>query len=371
VPSRSPFTAFFRSATKNRLASAVNFRRAGFVTSAAPPPRVGYVVIGRNEGERLKACLRSIQPGSDVVYVDSGSTDGSVAFAESMGFSTVLLDTSKGFTAARARNAGLRALEGRDLAFVQMIDGDCELDSNWVDAALAAFAEYPDVAVVFGRRRERFPERSIYNRLCDEEWDVPVGEARSCGGDALFRLQPLLDAGGYDDAVIAGEEPDLCLRIRRNGWHIRRIPAEMTRHDAAMTRFSQWWKRSKRSGHAFAGLLDRNGINSDARWRAQVKSITLWAGVIPLLVGLLAISAFAMPLLGYAAVVLALLYPLQVARLAWRKWRGGAPFGFAFASAFFLTLGKFPQLSGVLRYHHDQRADRRPEIIEYKGPETA
>lgn len=341
------------------------------MTPAASKPRVGYVVIGRNEGERLKACLRSIRPGSDVVYVDSGSTDGSVAFAESIGFSTVLLDTSKGFTAARARNAGLRALEGRDLAFVQMIDGDCELDADWVDAALAAFADYPDVAVVFGRRRERFPERSIYNRLCDEEWDVPVGEVRSCGGDALFRLQPLLDAGGYNDEVIAGEEPDLCLRIRHNGWRIRRIPAEMTRHDAAMTRFSQWWKRTKRSGHAFAGLLDRNGINADERWRAQVKSITIWGGVIPLLILFLAIGAFALPLLAVAALLLALLYPVQVVRLALRKRREGAPFGFALTSAFFLTLGKFPQLAGVLRYHHDRRSDRRPQIIEYKGPETA
>jgi hypothetical protein len=327
--------------------------------------RVGVVVIGRNEGERLKACLRSIPPGSDVVYVDSGSTDGSVAFAESMGFQTVALDTSKGFTAARARNAGLARLKGRPLDYVQMVDGDCELDVGWVDAGLAAFADEPDLAVAFGRRRERFPDRSIYNRLCDEEWDVPVGEARSCGGDALFRLAPLEAAGGYNGAIIAGEEPDLCIRLRQAGWRIRRIDAEMTRHDAAMTRFSQWWKRSKRSGHAFAELHQRHP--AEPRWRAQVRSILLWGGIVPGLVLLCAFVALVRPAVGWVALLMLLAYPAQVARIGWRKWRGGTPLGFAFASAFFLMLGKLPQLTGVLLYRRNQASAQAPTIIEYKG----
>lgn len=329
--------------------------------------RVGVVVIGRNEGERLKTCLRSIPPGSDVVYVDSGSTDGSVEFAESMGFDTVTLDTSRGFTAARARNAGLERLQGRSLDFVQMVDGDCELDVGWIDAALAAFTDEPDLAIVFGRRRERFPERSLYNRLCDEEWDVPVGQARACGGDALFRMAPLVAAGGYNGDIIAGEEPDLSLRLRRAGWRIRRIDAEMTRHDAAMTHFSQWWRRSKRSGHAFAELLQRHGGEAEPRWRAQVNSIILWGGVVPGLILLSALLALAAPLFGWVALILFLGYPLQVARIGWRKWRGGKPFGFAMASAFFLMLGKVAQLTGVIRYRRNRASAKASTIIEYKG----
>jgi cellulose synthase/poly-beta-1,6-N-acetylglucosamine synthase-like glycosyltransferase len=329
--------------------------------------RVGVVVIGRNEGERLKTCLRSIPPGSDVVYVDSGSTDGSIEFAESMGFDVVALDTSRGFTAARARNAGLERLRGGGLDFVQMVDGDCELDVGWIDAALAAFLDEPDLAIVFGRRRERFPDRSIYNRLCDEEWDVPVGEARACGGDALFRMAPLLAAGGYNGDIIAGEEPDLSLRLRRAGWRIRRIDAEMTRHDAAMTHLSQWWKRSKRSGHAFAELLQRHGGDAEPRWRAQVNSIILWGGVMPGLILLSALLALAAPVFGWIALLLFLAYPLQVARIGWRKSRGGKPFGFALASAFFLMLGKVAQLTGVIRYRRNRASARASTIIEYKG----
>ena len=99
---------------------------------------------------------------------------------------------------------------------------------GWFEAALAAMDRDPQLAVVCGRRRERFRERSIYHRLCDLEWDTPVGEARACGGDALMRVTALQQAGGYNEAVIAGEEPELCVRLRQCGWKVWRIEAEMT-----------------------------------------------------------------------------------------------------------------------------------------------
>src|SRR5690349_8029988 len=153
--------------------------------------KVGLVAIGRNEGERLKRCLRSARPQvKELVYVDSGSSDDSVAFARSLGVHVVELDTSIPFTAARARNEGARRLREvmPDVQFVQFVDGDCELDAAWIARALAEFSERPRAAVVCGRRRERFPEASVYNRLCDIEWATPVGQAAACGGDFLARL---------------------------------------------------------------------------------------------------------------------------------------------------------------------------------------
>jgi glycosyltransferase involved in cell wall biosynthesis len=101
---------------------------------------VAVVAIGRNEGERLQRCLRSVVGRvALVVYVDSGSTDGSVAFAQSLGCEVVALDLSTPFTAARARNAGAqRALALQpDLAFIQFVDGDCEVDPSWLPTAHA------------------------------------------------------------------------------------------------------------------------------------------------------------------------------------------------------------------------------------------
>lgn len=322
---------------------------------------VGIVAIGRNEGERLKACLSSLPPGCPAVYVDSGSTDGSVAFARAQGLLVVELPQDRPFTAARARNAGAAALfaQAPDTAFIQMIDGDCQLDAGWIDTARAALEREPALAVVFGRRRERFPERSIYNRLCDEEWDVPVGRVEACGGDALFRRAAFEAAGGYASDLIAGEEPDLCLRMARDGgWRVRRIGAEMTHHDAAMTRFGQWWRRTRRAGHAYAEHVARHGAQAFPGWRRQVRSVLAWGLALPLtIVAALTVSP-------WVALLLALAYPAQVARLAWRARRKGMRY--ALASAGFLVLGKFAGLAGLLQYRFGRLTGRRAGLIEYK-----
>jgi GT2 family glycosyltransferase len=232
----------------------------------------GVVAIGRNEGERLKRCLHSaLQATSHVVYVDSGSQDGSAAFARSVGVEVVELDMSIPFTAARARNAGFRRIKEQfpTLDFVQFVDGDCEFTSGWLEHAARYLRATPNAAVACGRLRERHPERSIYNRLCDAEWNTPVGRAQACGGIAMVRAHAFDQVHGFREDLIAGEEPELCLRLRREGWEIWRLEAEMAWHDAAMTRFSQWWRRSERAGHAFAEGAALHGKSPQRHWFAS------------------------------------------------------------------------------------------------------
>lgn len=213
---------------------------------------LAVVIIGRNEGARLIRGLACVAAADRVVYVDSGSTDGSQQAAAKAGAEVVALDMSQPFTAARARNAGLERLRmhGTRPTLVQFMDGDCELQPEWLPAARTFLDSHPEVGVVFGRRRERFPDATIYNRMCDWEWDVPLGEQRACGGDALMRMDALDEVGGYNPALIAGEEPEMCVRLRAAGWKIWRIDTEMTLHDAAMTRLGQFWSRARRAGHA-------------------------------------------------------------------------------------------------------------------------
>src|SRR2546428_105430 len=178
-------------------------------------PEVGVIAIGRNEGERLRRCLASVVGrGLLVVYVDSNSTDGSTELARSTGADVVDLDMSLPFSAARARNAGFERMmrTAPAVKYVQFVDGDCEVAEGWIDRAKRELENRPEVAVVCGRRRERFPEASIYNRLADLEWDTPVGEAESCGGDAMMRVGAFRAAGGVDPDVAAAEEPGLCPR---------------------------------------------------------------------------------------------------------------------------------------------------------------
>jgi GT2 family glycosyltransferase len=319
----------------------------------ASTPVIGAVIIGRNEGERLVACLGSIPDKvGPVVYVDSGSSDNSVAEARAAGAVVVELDMAQPFTAARARNAGLAALNRQHpTSFVQFIDGDCTLQPGWIDAALTAFSAHPKAAVVCGRRRERFPEATVWNRLCDAEWDTPVGEAKACGGDALFRTEAITAVGGYNPGLIAGEEPELCVRLRAAGWQIWRISAEMTLHDAAMTRIGQWWKRTRRSGHAYAEGAFLHGAPPERHWVAETRRALLWGGVLPV-AGLA--GMFIIPWAGPLVVVV---YALQALRLMRRFGveRGG-----------FLLLGKVPEALGVLEFHLNRLRNRRAGLIEYK-----
>jgi GT2 family glycosyltransferase len=315
---------------------------------------IAAVVIGRNEGARLIRCLESLQGRVDrLVYVDSGSTDGSVAAAEARGAEVVALDTSQGFTAARARNAGLSAAtdQGAAPVYVQFVDGDCEVQPDWIEKARAFLEAHPRAAVVCGRRRERFPEASVYNRLIDVEWDTPVGEAKACGGDALMRVAALEEVGGYDPALIAGEEPELCLRLRRKGWTVWRIDAEMTLHDADIHRFDQWWRRTRRAGHAYAEGAAMYGTGPERHKVRERNSALLWGAVLP-------VAGILGSLVTPWAAALLLAYPAQVLRLTAK--------GLDARQAFFLVLGKFPEAAGVIGYHLTRARGRKSRLIEYK-----
>jgi GT2 family glycosyltransferase len=335
-----------------------------------PPARattlnhLGVVIIGRNEGERLRRCLTSVVGrGLPVVYVDSHSSDGSVALARAMGADVVELDMSRPFSMGRGRNAGWARLQeiDADVRFVQFVDGDCELVPGWLERAFEVIESRPQVAVVCGRRRERFPEHSIYNRLADIEWDSPVGEAKYCGGDAMIRVEALRQVDGYNPTLIAGEEPDLCVRLRRHEWIILRIVAEMTLHDIAMTRFNQWWKRCERNGFAFAEGVAMHGRPPERHWVHELRSTVLWGIVAPLL-----ILGLAWPTYG-ASLLLGLAYPLQALRVVRRFQKLGMPASDARLWGWGCTLCRWPNALGVLRYWFSRLSGRHQTLIEYKG----
>lgn len=317
---------------------------------------IDAVAIGRNEGERLIRCLDSLRAAGlrHVVYVDSGSTDGSIAAAEARGATVVRLDLSRPFTAARARNAGVAALpqgaDGPD--HIQFIDGDCILLPDWIATAANFLDGNPQAAVACGRLREVAPEASIYNRLLDREWDTPIGRARSCGGIAMIRAAAFGAVGGFDPSLIAGEEPELCIRLRTAGWQIWRLDAEMARHDAAMHRFGQWWRRSRRAGHAYALGAALHGAAPERHNVAQTRRALLWGLVLPLA------AILGAALLHPAFLLLLLAFPVQVLRL-WRRDRD-------LAHAGFLMLGKIPEAMGVLEYRFRRLTGRDGRLIEYK-----
>jgi glycosyltransferase involved in cell wall biosynthesis len=326
---------------------------------------IGVVVIGRNEGKRLQQCLLSIKEQAAVtVYVDSGSTDDSVATANSLGVHVITLDLSIPFTAARARNAGFEMLLklSPSIEYVQFVDGDCQIMPGWLKTAAEYLSANPGVVVVCGRRREEFPNDSVYNRLCDLEWDTPIGETKACGGDSMMRASAFKAVGGFNPSLIAGEEPELCLRLRALLGRIVRLDQEMTLHDAQIQNFGQWWKRSLRAGHAYAQGAWMHGHNSERYWVKDSKSIWLWGLILPLL-------AIATSFLTSGISLLLLLLAYTV--LTYKVYRFGKARGHrtrdARLYAIYCVLSKFPQAQGQIQFHLSRLFKRQPTLVEYKN----
>lgn len=329
---------------------------------------VGTVIIGRNEGERLVRCLASVsEQYGHVVYVDSGSTDGSIDAARRAGAEVIALDMTTPFTAARARNTGASAVTTYDdVDFVQFIDGDCEMQPGWLEAGTAALRANPKVAAVAGRLRERFPDATIYNRLCDMEWNIPAGEVTGLGGIALYRVEAFQNTGGFDETLIAGEEPELCLRLRRAGWKILRTADEMALHDAAMTRFGQWWQREIRSGWAYAEGAAQYGREPEHYRVAAVCRILFWGGAIPIFFILNIIAGLIFDFeQSFSIAVIIIIFILSYFAIKMIKNQNLGYHDRVLYLSFNL-ISKIPQIVGILIFIYVRMKNKKSTLIEYK-----
>ena len=327
--------------------------------------RIGIVVIGRNEGPRLASCLDSVRLlDRPVVYVDSGSVDGSVALARQVGVSVVELDPARPFSAARARNEGFAALASAHAAvsLVQFVDADCTLLPGWLDAAEASSSADPLRAVVIGPLQERHPDASVYNRMCALEWKSPPGDLAnfgSLGGIMLVRADVFASVGGFDEQVIAGEDSEFGVRVAAAGFKVTKIAEPMATHDAAIHRFSQWWKRAVRAGHAIGQRFSLHGRSAVQDCARERRSVLIWGVALPATILVLAPATHGLSLL------LAGGYVVLGQRIVRYRLRQGDEPRDARLYARFVVIGKFAEAIGLLKFHLNKTAGKF-RIIEYK-----
>lgn len=326
---------------------------------------VGIVVIGRNEGEKLRRALRSAlaeAPPERIIYVDAGSSDGSLALARTLGVPFLSLEGTNPMTAARARNAGVeRILHSYPAArHVQFVAGDCELAPGWISRAFAEMTRDPQLAAVCGMRREREPERSVYHRLLALDAEKPAGEIGACDGDALFRIAALKSVGGFCETLPIGEGPEISHRLRREGWGLRRVGGAMLTHDAGPLRFSDWVRRERRAGAALR-LVSRTA--EDAPGKRATRNLLLWGALGPTAtVVLLATrpAGVVLPLTGYA---------ILFARAFGTAWRRGGPAREAWRIAGMRVAALVPRAWGALRAEvPDAKPVPRRPVVGYLSP---
>jgi cellulose synthase/poly-beta-1,6-N-acetylglucosamine synthase-like glycosyltransferase len=224
------------------------------------------------------------------------------------------------------------------------MDADTILDPMWFQKALPALMD--NTIAVCGHRRERFPEKNIYHMLTDMEWHYEVGPCRYFGGEVLIKREALEKTGGFDENLVAGEDPELSYRIRQHGWQIMRMDIPMTTHDIHMTTFRQYLKRAYRSGHAYAEIGTRFMKNREKLWLRELIRISAKA-LIPVLL-ILAGILLDYPWVGIILGALTLCKPFlrlprlkQTFKTSWKK---------ALLYVCHSIIVVYPQFWGVLRY---------------------
>jgi acetyltransferase-like isoleucine patch superfamily enzyme/glycosyltransferase involved in cell wall biosynthesis len=326
---------------------------------------VSVVIIGRNEGSRLARCLTSVQAADwngltyELIYVDSKSTDGSADKAASIGATTLVLDDSSP-CAAKARNIGWRHACGE---FILFLDGDTELHPGFVRSALKTL-EDGRLCAAWGHRRELHPEQTLYNRVLDLDWVYPVGRTLYFGGDVLVRRAALAQVDGFDPSLKAGEEPEMCARLRAAGWEIEHIDVPMTRHDLAISTLRAYWLRAYRSGIAYAEVAERMRLRGDVLWQKESHR-DFQHGVLFMLAPF--IFVMALWLRPWLAAVLLTLGFAYIARTASRcKWKAPGQTMLCWQYAVHVHFQKIPALLGQLKWRKAHQAKTEIGLVDYK-----
>jgi hypothetical protein len=218
------------------------------------------------------------------------------------------------------------------------------------------------VGIVWGHRRESDPDQSVYVRVLDLDWIYPPGPSEFCGGDALMRRGLLERLGGFDASLIAGEEPELCWRVRGLGQSILHIDAPMTRHDLAITRFAAYWKRAYRAGHAYAELGARFKGSDDPLWHAEARRNLIHGSLLLAMLGAWPLAVVWPGLAPLLATGLLVLLARTYMRCRWKSDNSATRALYAVHS----HLQQLPILAGQIRYWLDARRGHRHPLIEYK-----
>lgn len=316
------------------------------------PTSLSVVVIGRNQGKHLHACFASIKAclknyEIEIIYVDTNSTDNSIAIAKAAGVESISITPPKP-SAAIARNVGWKIAQ---YPIVFFLDGDTLLQPGFVEKALPLFTN-PSNAVVCGQRRERFPYNSIYQEVLDQDWIHPTGEVDSCGGDAIIRRTVLEETNGFNGSLIAGEEPELCQRIRKAGYKVIRLNTLMTLHDLNMQNFSQYWNRCFRTGYAYAEVSSR--FKEGSLWKIESRH-NLLKGILLVFFAAAAIGSLPWsywPMIGFIIGIIGL-----VLWTAANKHKTGASWRTCLLYGLHSHFQHIPMLFGQLSYFFSRPSD--------------
>lgn len=194
--------------------------------------KVSIVVIGRNEEENIGKCLDAALAagnqigGAEIIFVDSASTDDTVAIVQSYGIRVLSLKPDWKLTPAAGRFVGSHYTQGD---FILFVDADTLVYRDFLPAALEHFQNNPAVGGIDGRLDDTNEDGEILSDV-EERFEV-VADVKWLRGPCCFYRREALDkAGSFNPHLAVEEEAELGLRLIKNGWKLQIIPLPMACH---------------------------------------------------------------------------------------------------------------------------------------------
>jgi GT2 family glycosyltransferase len=267
-----------------------------------PLPRISVVVCTYNGARTIRDCLEGLRrldyPNFEVIVVNDGSSDATPAIVGEYGF-RVISGPNRGLS--HARNVGLHAASGEIVAY---IDDDAYPDSHWLRYLADSFLGSPHVGIggpnlpppgdgLVAESVANAPGGPIHVLLSDREAEhIP-------GCNMAFRRSALLAIGGFDPQFrTAGDDVDVCWRLRDRGWTLGFHPGAVVWHhrrNSMRTYWRQqvgygraeamlerkWPEKYNSAGHvSWAGRLYGLGVAQAIPWRRDRLYQGSWGGAL-------------------------------------------------------------------------------------------
>ena len=196
---------------------------------------ISVIVIGKNEGGRLSACLQSVRDAlavlsHEIIYVDSRSADDSLRRAKALGARCFLLDEPR-TTAGLGRFVGAKEAIGEYLLF---LDGDMELCPGFCEKALMEMSSSGCAGVTGIREDLYWQDGEIAGRNLNYFGCMQARECPEFGGALMITAEALALCGSWSTDTIACEEAELHARLLGAGLRITELPVPMIRHHDAV-----------------------------------------------------------------------------------------------------------------------------------------
>jgi glycosyltransferase involved in cell wall biosynthesis len=230
--------------------------------------QLSVIIITKNEQEHIKNTLNSVIlqliniESSEVILVDSCSNDNTIAIANEYPISIVQLRSEWIHTPSAGRFIGYTQCRGK---YIMYLDGDCSLESGFLEAAINIFENNIEIAAISGKRSEIYYEHGKCIGTMDDVNGIPLvaGFIEKTAGPAIFRKSAMDKAGSFNPFLFSEEEAELSYRLKAAGFKIYGLPLAMVvHHTAPRNSLNGYIRRIDSNLHLGPGQILRMALHS-------------------------------------------------------------------------------------------------------------